>query len=171
MPRQAVQGVAGNECAGLCKPADVYAGHQETYEGGDFTATNWNNMPATCASAGGSTVLPGVPVTGESCTFYWTREQSQVLTSFSNTLGWCFNYASWAYDPDGMDPINNTAPYPRCPTLTTGDVVPPIGDPPHNDALYFGCTAYPAQFQLQAPPEPDSPAMPPGMDRLGPYDR
>jgi hypothetical protein len=33
--------------------------------------------------------------------------------------------------------------FPRCTTLTTGDVEPPIGTPPHNDAQYFWCVALP----------------------------
>lgn len=155
VPRVAVQGQPGNECAALCKPADVYMGNNEAYEGGDTRETNFMMppQPATCESAGGPSVAPAVPTTGESCTFYWTREPSTNLTSFSNTLGWCFNHASWAYDPDGMEPVNNTAAYPRCITLTTGDVVPPIGtDPmmPQNDALYFGCMALPAMFTTAA---------------------
>lgn len=167
VPRQAVQGVAGNECAALCKPANVYMGNNEAFEGGDSTVTNWMNMPATCESAGGTTVRPEVPATGESCTFYWTREPAANLTSFSNTLGWCFNHASWKYDPDGMEPINNTADYPRCPTLTTGDVVPPIGNPPHNDAIYFGCHELPAM--KQAPMSKLPPPM--KLDRLAPARR
>ncbi|MBA3541165.1 MAG: hypothetical protein H0T79_16255, partial [Deltaproteobacteria bacterium] len=137
------------------------------YEGGNSTETNFASLPATCESAGGPTVAPGVAGTGESCSFYWTRESTTNLTSFSNTVGWCFNHASWKYDPDGMDPITNTAAYPRCPTLTTGDVVPPV-DPvtPQSDALYFGCTALPAVFQSKPAPKRSPGVM--KLDRLAP---
>lgn len=169
VPRQAVQGQPGNECASLCKPADVYAGNNEAYEGGNTTVTNYANLPATCESAGGAAVRPDVPVTGESCQYYWTREPSSNLTAFSNTIGWCFNHASWKYDPDGMDPIDNSADYPRCITLTTGDVVPPVDlANPHNDALYFGCLALPAQFVASSKKKPAAPAVE-KLDRLRSY--
>ncbi|HVK78881.1 MAG TPA: hypothetical protein VM734_36530, partial [Kofleriaceae bacterium] len=52
------------------------------------------------------------------------------------------------YDPDGMQPVNNTAAYPRCITVTTGDVIPPVNTmTPHNDAIYFGCMALPTMLQ------------------------
>lgn len=143
--RQAVQGESAFECASLCKPADVYMGNNEAYEGGNSTVTNYANMPATCESAGGATVRPEVPTTGESCQYFWTRESTTGLTAFSNTIGWCFNHASWKYDPDGMEPINNTADYPRCITTTTGDVIPP-NNGTESDAQYFGCTALPTSF-------------------------
>ena len=118
--------------------------------------------------------MPEVPDTGESCQYYWTREPSSEPTPFSNTLGWCFPVQSWRYDPDGMDPINNTDPYPRCPTLTTGDVVPPIStDIPQNDAMYFGCVALqdgPPPPPAPAPPAPRRPA-PTLLDRLGPFNQ
>src|SRR6185436_2451831 len=73
VPRRALQGVTGSECAGLCKPADVYSGSNDgasgrpNYEGGDYTETNWMTppKPATCESAGGPGVRPEVPTTGE----------------------------------------------------------------------------------------------------------
>jgi hypothetical protein len=199
MPRTAVQDQPGAECGALCKPADVYNGLNDgrngrpNYEGGNSSVFNWMTpaKPATCESAGGPTVRPEVPGTGESCQFYWTREPSVNLTAFSNTLGWCFNFASWRYDPDGMEPINNTDAYPRCINVTTGDVLPPL-DPtqPQNDALYFGCVQLPAldgalapSSSLQRPaldgaPEPSAghpvtraPARQPKLDRLGPYTR
>jgi hypothetical protein len=181
VPRVAVQGATGNECAALCKPADVYMGNQEAYEGGDTRETNWMTppKPATCESDGGPSVAPGTPGTGETCEYYWTRESATVVTNFSNTLGWCFNYASWKYDPDGMDPVTNTDPYPRCPSLTTGDVLPPHStDPtmPKNDALYFGCIAEPATMLVSPARQylhlhQSRARKQPVLDRLGPYNR
>jgi hypothetical protein len=162
MPRRIAPGLTTMECGSLCKPADVYSGMNESYEGGNSTVTNYANLPATCESAGGATVAPGVPVTGETCQYYWMREPSQKLTPFSNTVGWCFNYPSFPYAPDPQNPAT-TAPYPRCPTLTTGDVVLPIGD--GNDALYFGCIAKPMSLQGK----PQSRITQPQLDRLGSY--
>jgi hypothetical protein len=103
------------------------------------------NMPATCESAGGASVRPEIPTTGETCSYYWTRESGSDLTAFSNTIGWCFNHANWKYDPDGMEPIDNTDQFPRCINTTLGDVLPPIdASMPHNDALYFGCLELPS---------------------------
>jgi hypothetical protein len=189
VPRVAVQGQAGNECTALCKPAAVYDGMNDgrmgrpDYEGGDSTATNFSGHEATCLGAsmtagnpgGDTSLLPGVAVTGEACQFYWTREPSVNVTNFSNTLGWCFNVQSWKYDPDGMEPIDNTADYPRCSSdgvtigataMTTGDLIPPIGDPPHDDALYFGCTPLPSALTGAAPVRRPEPVQ---LDRLGSY--
>jgi hypothetical protein len=174
VPRQAVQGVSGNECAGLCKPADVYNGSNDgrsgrpDFEGGNSTETNWMSppRPATCESAGGASVLPAVPTTGESCQAYWTRETAPTVTAFSNSVGWCFNHASWRYDPDGAEPINNTDAYPRCINTTTGDVLPPVNaSMPHNDAIYFGCMSI-----EERPADGDHVFVnEPLLDRIGPY--
>lgn len=175
IPRQKVQGQPGNTCTGLCKPADVYMGHQEAYEGGDTRETNWMSppRPATCESVDGAAYRPGVANTGETCEFFWTREATSNLTAFSNTVGWCFNNASWKYDPDGMDPISNTAPYPRCIDTTTGDILPPVSSPPRSDALYFGCVARPASLtsRLARALVTHSLDRQPVLDRLGPYDQ
>jgi len=153
VPRQAVQGVTGNECASLCKPADVTSTTNMQYEGGDSRVLNFRGTAADCVHGaapgdGDALVDPNVPTTGESCQYYWTREPTENITAFSNTLGWCFQVRSWKYDPDGMQPINNTADYPRCITVTTGDVIPPVNAmTPHNDAIYFGCMALPTMLQ------------------------
>jgi hypothetical protein len=140
MPRVAVQGTSNFECGALCKPADVYSGRNESYEGGDTTGTNWVNQPATCESAGGVTTLPEVPGTGESCRFWWARQGGSDQDAFSNSLGFCFNHGDYRYDPDGQAPWNATAAMPRCPTLSADDIVPPVdAQSPHNDAQYFGC--------------------------------
>ena len=151
MPRTAVQGQTGAECGALCKAEDVFQGTNDgasgrpDYEGGNGTVMNWNNHPATCVSEGGATVAPAVPSTGENCTFWWTREQADGITAFSNTLGWCFNFQAWTYDLDGSGPGTQTAPYPRCINLTAGDVLQPMNMTPDN--LYFGCIAYPAMLR------------------------
>lgn len=166
MPRSAVQGLSQYECGALCKPADVYMNNNEAYEGGDTTAVNWMNQPATCVSAGGTTVAPGVPTTGESCQYYWTREPSSSNTRFSNTLGWCFNYASWQYDLDGAGAGTTTGPWPRCITLGAppSDTVPPMDGTA--DTLYFGCTAQPGMLVGKAPL---APRLPMHLDRLQTY--
>lgn len=96
--------------------------------------------PYTCAASGAA--LPTDPTNGESCRYYWLREPFPVLGAYSNTVGWCFKHAAFQYDSDG-DQMPD-APWPRCVSVTTGDVVPPIGD--GNDALNFGCVAAPASL-------------------------
>jgi hypothetical protein len=119
------------ECGALCQPTDVYQGMNVADEGGV--------APYTCAAAGASP--PDDGVAGESCRYWWAREPFDTLSPFSNTVGWCFKHAVFQYDSNG-DQVED-APFPRCPVLTTGDVVPPIGNPPHNDAQYFWCAALP----------------------------
>jgi hypothetical protein len=63
----------------------------------------------------------------------------------------------------------NDAPFPRCIALTTGDVVLPIGNPPHNDAQYFWCVQLTLMLNKLgvAPPAPAAAPSPPALDRLG----
>jgi hypothetical protein len=110
---------------------DVYMGVNEADEGGV--------APYTCQAAGAA--APDDPTNGESCRYWWAREPFEGLSQFSNTLGWCFKHAAFQYDTNGDQTPD--APFPRCITLTTGDIVPPIGNPPHNDAQYFWCAALP----------------------------
>lgn len=148
--RRTQPGASTWECTAFCKPADVYVGSNDgvsgrpTYEGGDSRSPNWQNLPATCESAGGASVRPEVPDTGESCRYFWSAEGHDFLTSFSNTLGWCVPHASWLYDPAGG--TNRTTPWPRCTTLTTGDVLPPLNG--QSDALDWGCSAKPEPATL-----------------------
>ena len=72
---------------------------------------------------------------GEACFFWWMREPSDQVTPFSNTVGWCFRFAAFQYDSNN-DTVPD-APYPRCSTITTGDVLPPLNG--SSDALFFGC--------------------------------
>src|SRR4029453_10752910 len=117
------------ECGALCQMVDVYMNTNVASEGG--------LAPYTCASKGAA--APDDAMNGESCRYYWAREPFDTLSAFSNTLGWCFRHAVFQYDTNG-DMVNDAA-FPRCVDLTTGDVVPPIGNPPHNDAEYFWCAA------------------------------
>jgi hypothetical protein len=112
----------------------VYQGVNVASEGGV--------SPYTCASKGAA--LPGDALAGESCRYWWSRESFDGLTAYSNTVGWCFKHAAFQYDTDG-DNLND-APFPRCTVVTTGDVLPPIGNPMHNDAQYFWCVPLPTSF-------------------------
>lgn len=131
MPRAADDTGTTFECGALCQMTDVYMGVNEADEGGV--------APYTCQAAGAA--APDDPTNGESCRYWWAREPFEGLSQFSNTLGWCFKHAAFQYDTNGDQTPD--APFPRCITLTTGDIVPPIGNPPHNDAQYFWCAALP----------------------------
>lgn len=132
------------QCGGLCNPVDVTSTTNTASEGGaeiagnttakDNCQTTWNANPPNDGTA------------GEGCRFWWARESFAELSDFSNTVGWCFKHAIFEYDTDGDD--LDDAPFPRCIDLTTGDVVPPIGNPVHNDAEYFWCVAIPATATL-----------------------
>ena len=135
---RAISGSDSVECGALCQMTDVYMDHNEADEGGV--------APYTCQAAGAA--APDDPTNGESCRYWWAREPFDGLSPFSNTLGWCFKHAAFQYDTNGdMTP---DAPFPRCITLTTGDVVPPIANPAHNDAQYFWCAALPEAPALRA---------------------
>ena len=128
-PRRRDQVTSTFECGALCKPADVYMGNNVAAEGGV--------TPYTCEAKGAA--APSDAMNGESCRYWWAREPFDTVSPFSNTMGWCFKHATFQYDSNGDMVLD--APFPRCPTLTTGDVVPPIGNPMHNDAEYFWCVA------------------------------
>ncbi len=123
-PRNAPDG--GLECGALCRPAPVTSTTNQGSEGGV--------APYTCQARGAP--APADPG-GESCRYWWARESAAELTAWSNTLGWCLAHAETLYDSDG-DTLPD-APFPRCTTLTTGDVLPPFGAPAENDAEYFWC--------------------------------
>jgi hypothetical protein len=166
MPRVAVQGTSVFECGALCKPADVYSDRNEAYEGGDTTTTNWMNQPATCESAGGVSTRPEVPSTGESCRFWWVRQGGPAQDAFSNSLGFCFNHASYRYDSDGQAPWTLTTAMPRCPALTTADVFPPVdAQSRHNDAQFFGCMS---MAEATPPYTPELRVQPVLSDRFAP---
>jgi hypothetical protein len=114
MPRR-VFGTTTFECGGLCRPADVTIGVNVASEGGV--------APNSCQTRWGA-AAPSDAMAGESCRYYWAREPFSALSRHSNTLGFCFKHATALYDSNGD--MMNDAPFPRCTTLTTGDVVPPI---------------------------------------------
>jgi hypothetical protein len=130
------------QCGGLCNANDVTTSGGS--EGGLEIAGN-ATAKDNCQTSWGA-APPGDGVAGEGCRYWWAREPFDGLSPYSNTVGWCFKHAVFQYDTNGdMTP---DAPFPRCNTLTTGDVVPPIGNPPHNDAQYFWCVALPATATL-----------------------
>lgn len=137
-------------CGGLCKPVDVTSTMARGSEGG--------LAPDSCVLRWGA-AAPDDGGRGESCRYWSAREPFAGLSPYSNTVGWCFKHVGFLYDADG-DGAAETS-FPRCAGLTMGDVVPPIGDPPHNDALYFWCLA-------QAEPRGPTIAIPQvKVDRLG----
>jgi hypothetical protein len=126
------------QCGGLCKVTDVYMGMNEASEAGETTAAAGDKD--NCTSAWGASP-PADGTAGESCRFWWSREPFDTISSFSNTVGWCYKHSVFQYDTNGD--MTDDAPFPRCTTLTTGDVALPIGNPPHNDAMYFWCIQLP----------------------------
>jgi hypothetical protein len=156
-PRRRDQATAQVECGGLCRPADVTSTTHVADEGGvapHDCQDRWGAAPPTDATA------------GESCRYWWAREPFDLLSPYSNTVGWCFKHAIVQYDTDGDMVVD--APFPRCTTLTTGDVVPPIGNPPHNDAQFFWCTALPASALFGGARSLAEPAPQLRLDRLQP---
>jgi|GEM_PF-5733795 len=135
--RASAQGATTLECTSFCKPADVTSTTNMASEGGVF--------PDNCASAGAAPPESGSA--GEYCQYYWIRERFNNLSPFSNTIGTCFKHAIYQYDSDGNMMVDS--PWPRCITLTTGDVIPPFGTPamPGNDALGFACIQLPPALQ------------------------
>lgn len=131
-PRHPANGDPSWECGALCRPADVTVTTHVADEGGV--------APFTCASQGAAP--PDSPTAGESCRYFWALEQQAGPSVYSNTLGFCLKHAVWRYDSDGD--LVADALIPRCTTLTHGDVVPPIADPPHDDARFFWCVSRPA---------------------------
>lgn len=117
------------QCGGLCKPIDSVRGSFGS-EGGlapDSCAVRWGAAPA---DDGGL---------GESCRFWYGRERFAGLSPYSNTVGWCFRHTAFLYDPDGDGTLDSQ--FPRCAAAGMDDVLPPVGNPPHNDAAYFWCIA------------------------------
>ncbi len=132
------------QCGGLCNPVDVTSTTNMASEGGAEIAGN-ATAKDNCQSSWGANP-PQDGTAGEGCRFWWAREPFEGLSPYSNTVGWCFKHAVFQYDTNGDN--MDDAPFPRCITLTTGDVVPPIGNPMHNDAQYFWCVALPATATL-----------------------
>lgn len=129
-PRQKATGSPTVQCGGLCKPVDVTSTTARASEGG--------LAPDSCALRWGA-AAPDDGGLGESCRYWSGREPFAGGSPYSHTVGWCFKHVAFQYDSDG-DGAADTS-FPRCAGLTQGDVVPPIGTPPHDDARYFWCVA------------------------------
>ncbi len=140
-PRRKDPATMTTQCGGLCKMVDVTSTMNMTSEGGQATAstTDKDNCQATWGAAPAAD-----PAAGEGCRYWWSREPFDNISQFSNTVGWCFKHAVYLFDSN-MD-MTPDLPFPRCTTLTTGDVVPPIANPAHNDAIYFWCMATPTML-------------------------
>lgn len=151
-PRRASQVDNTFECGALCRPAEVTSTTNLASEGGV--------APFTCEARGAEP--PASANAGESCRYWWAREPFDDLSMFSNTVGWCFEHSTWQYDSNGDMVVD--APFPRCTTLTHGDVVPPVGNPAHDDAVFFWCA--PRSAALQGPLV-STPAPVARLDRLG----
>lgn len=118
------------QCGGLCRPVDVTSTMARGSEGGlapDSCELRWGAAP------------PDNGGLGESCRYWSGREAFAGLSPYSDAVGWCFKHVGFVYDPDGDGTADSQ--FPRCAGLTMGDVIPPIGTPPHNDAAYFWCLA------------------------------
>jgi hypothetical protein len=140
MPRLRAQSTSTVECGALCQPAEVYMGHNESSEEGV--------PPYNCTAFGAAP--PTDPMDGEACFFWWMREPADQVTAFSNTVGWCFRFAAFQYDSN-----NDSTPdaaYPRCTSLTTGDVLPPLNGT--SDALFFGCVEQAPSLPAPLPAKP-----------------
>lgn len=156
------------QCGGLCNPVDVTSTTNMTAEGGAEIAGN-ATAKDNCQTSWGANP-PADGTAGESCRFWWAREPFDGLSPYSNTVGWCFKHAVFQYDSNGDMTVD--APFPRCITATTGDVIPPIGNPPHNDAQFFWCVALPATATLGHAVDSVkkwSAMREPKLDRLGGY--
>lgn len=123
------------ECGALCQPNDVSQNLNVGDEGGvgNHTCGDLNAPP------------PETVVGGESCRYFWARERATTLTPFSNTLGTCWDHTQLWYDSN--NDMMGDMKWPRCPTLPVGqDTLPPIGNPPVPDPLYFWCIKQPTML-------------------------
>ena len=143
------------ECGGLCEPKDVFVTNPDDADSGATPGAKPANLVTNAAAEGGAAPnncntkwgagLPSDSNNGESCRYWWARESFDELSPFSNTVGWCFKHVRFEFDSDGDQ--TPESPFPRCAALSSGDKVPPIGNPPHDDAMYFWCKALPAMLQ------------------------
>ena len=138
-PRGTAPGANTVECGALCAPKDVSMGLNVGDEAGDQATTH------TCGDL--DAPPPETNPGGESCRYFWARERATTLTPFSNTLGTCWDHTQLWYDSD-LDPNRvGDMPMPRCPTLAPGaDTLPPVGNPPVPDPLFFWCIKQPTML-------------------------
>ena len=145
-PMPPVVCVAGKSesCIG---PGGCAGGQQCNADGTGFGACDCGGSVSTDA---GSTVtdagLPTCNLTG-----------AEPASRYGNSVGICFQHAGSFYDSN----IDGTldAMWPRCTSLTTGDVVPPVQVPAGNDALEFACLPYPMRKQAEALVRPVAPTV------------
>ena len=136
------------ECGGLCAPNSVTSTLNTQDEGGI--------APDSCSARWGASA-PNNGSSGESCRFYWMMEPFEPASRYGNSVGICFQHAGSFYDSN-MDGTLD-AMWPRCTSLTTGDVVPPVQVPAGNDALEFACLPYPMRKQAEALVRPVAPTV------------
>lgn len=122
------------ECGALCQVAEVTASVNAAVEGGV--------APKSCEAQGAP--APSTASTGESCRYWYGREPFEYLTPYSNTVGFCYAHAAAEYDSDGD--MFGDSPFPRCTTLTHGDVIPYANKPVADDAVLFWCAPQPASL-------------------------
>ncbi len=174
-PRRASPSSMTIECGALCAPADVFVTDPADAEAGPRPTprpagqvTNFDaeggRAPFTCASKGAAP--PSDPTLGESCRYWWSRELFNDLSPYSNTVGWCFAHTRFSFDSDGdMTP---DTPFPRCAALSSADKVPPLDNPPGDDARDFWCKSLPAMLTTSiAQVKRSLAAREPRLDRLG----
>lgn len=136
-PRRTGPGATTFECGALCVPNDVSQNLNVADEGGvagsGHECSDLNAPP------------PDATVGGESCRYFWAREPFTTLSQFSNTLGFCWDHTLLWYDSN--NDMTGDMKTPRCTTLPVGmDLLPPIGNPPVPDPLYFWCIKQPTML-------------------------
>ncbi len=136
-PRRTGPGATTFECGALCQPNDVSQNLNVNDEGGVSGSTREctdRNAPPPATANG-----------GESCRYFWAREPFAELSPFSNTLGFCWDHTLLWYDSN--NDMTGDMKTPRCTTLPVGmDLLPPVGNPPVPDPLFFWCIQQPAML-------------------------
>ena len=112
-------------CVALCKPADTST----------TSPANAAGLPGsgyTCPDKGA-----GTP---NECRYWWSFENVEAdgLSSYGNTLGFCFDYPHYKYDSNG-DSVEDTTD-PSCTTLST---IAHNFDTVMSDAEFWNCIAHP----------------------------
>jgi hypothetical protein len=111
-------------CVALCKPA----------------SSSSASPGAAVGEAGSGHTCPdkGAGSTAE-CRYWWTLENITAgLSSYSNTLGYCIDYANYRYDSDGNGSADRA--WPSCTTLSP---TAHTYDSVLTDAQAWGCASYP----------------------------
>jgi hypothetical protein len=165
------------ECGGLCAPKDVFVTDPANADSGARPAPKAANLVTNFDAEAGDRAVKNCEVhwladpvsnntSGEGCRYWWAREPFDDLSPFSNTVGWCFTAPNFQYDSNADQTPD--APFPRCAALSSGDKVPPVSNPPGDDATYFWCKALPAMLQTSIKHvKKDIEIRQPKLDRLG----